>query len=70
MHAAFSMSSKHNLDKEFGYGAGHINPLGAVHPGLIYDASEIDYVHFLCGQGIVLEILNICVNKFIVSFFT
>ncbi|KAA0034649.1 hypothetical protein IC582_022808 [Cucumis melo] len=55
---AFSMSSKHNLDKEFGYGAGHINPLGAVHPGLIYDASEIDYVHFLCGQGYTTELLQ------------
>ena len=68
MYAAFPMSPKHNPDKEFGYGAGHINPLGAVHPGLIYDASEIDYVQFLCGQGIVLEILNIYAIKIIVIF--
>ena len=55
MHAAFPMSPKRNQDKEFAYGAGHLNPLGAVHPGLIYDASEIDYVRFLCGQGTVLD---------------
>ncbi|CAK9135680.1 unnamed protein product [Ilex paraguariensis] len=38
-------------DAEFGYGAGHVNPTKAVDPGLIYDAGEIDYVKFLCGQG-------------------
>jgi subtilisin family serine protease len=30
-------------------GAGHVTPNGAANPGLVYDASEIDYARFLCG---------------------
>ncbi|KAA8544122.1 hypothetical protein F0562_022134 [Nyssa sinensis] len=51
MTTAYSMSPKNNSDAEFAYGAGHINPIKAVNPGLIYDANEVDYVNFLCGQG-------------------
>ncbi|KAK8334317.1 hypothetical protein V6Z12_A10G262000 [Gossypium hirsutum] len=51
MTTAFPMSSKNNLEAEFAYGAGHINPAQAAQPGLVYDAGEIDYVKFLCGQG-------------------
>ncbi|KAF5747449.1 cucumisin-like [Tripterygium wilfordii] len=40
-----------NIDAEFAYGAGHINPLKAVDPDLVYDAGEVDYIKFLCGQG-------------------
>lgn len=40
-----------NQQAEFAYGAGHINPLKATNPGLVYDANESDYVKFLCGQG-------------------
>lgn len=36
---------------EFAYGAGHVTPLRALNPGLVYDAKEADYVKFLCGQG-------------------
>lgn len=53
------MSPKRNPDGEFAYGAGHINPLGAVHPGLIYNASEIDYIKFLCGQNYTTKFLRI-----------
>ncbi|XVF23985.1 hypothetical protein REPUB_Repub13aG0087300 [Reevesia pubescens] len=45
------MGSENNIQAEFAYGAGHINPALAAQPGLIYDAGEIDYVKFLCGQG-------------------
>jgi len=40
-----------NVDAEFAYGAGQINPLKALNPGLVYDACEYDYIRFLCGQG-------------------
>ncbi|GMI87188.1 hypothetical protein HRI_002388200 [Hibiscus trionum] len=51
MTTAMPMTSNNNIDAEFAYGAGHINPLQAIDPGLVYDAGEIDYVKFLCGQG-------------------
>lgn len=52
------MSALSNPDAEFAYGAGHINPLKAVNPGLVYDANEVDYVKFLCGQGYDTRLLQ------------
>lgn len=40
-----------NRDAEFAYGAGQIDPVKAVNPGLVYNANETDFVAFLCGQG-------------------
>ncbi|XP_051129829.1 cucumisin-like [Andrographis paniculata] len=42
--------SKHD-DLEFAYGSGQINPADARDPGLIFDATEADYINFLCKQG-------------------
>ncbi|CAH2042131.1 unnamed protein product [Thlaspi arvense] len=46
-----NMSSETNPDGEFAYGAGFLNPLGAAHPGLVYDRNETDYIDFLCAEG-------------------
>ncbi|KAG6438103.1 hypothetical protein SASPL_103039 [Salvia splendens] len=35
----------------FGYGAGHVDPLSALEPGLVYDTRTSNYVDFLCAIG-------------------
>ncbi|XP_020532051.1 subtilisin-like protease SBT5.6 [Amborella trichopoda] len=39
----------------FNYGSGHLNPAMAADPGLVYDASYIDYLVFLCKSGIKID---------------
>lgn len=48
---AYVVDTNKHEDLEFAYGLGHINPLKAIDPGLIYDTSEADYIDFLCKQG-------------------
>ncbi|KAJ4963048.1 hypothetical protein NE237_022987 [Protea cynaroides] len=38
-----------NPAAELAYGAGHIDPVKAVHPGLVYVALKDDYIKFLCN---------------------
>ncbi|XVE99662.1 hypothetical protein REPUB_Repub03eG0219000 [Reevesia pubescens] len=59
MTTAFPMSSGINLDAEFAYGSGHVNPFKALNPGLIYDSDELDYIKFLCGQGYGTQFLQL-----------
>ncbi|XP_070679260.1 cucumisin-like [Malus domestica] len=59
MSTAHVLDSKKHEDLEFAYGSGHINPLKAVNPSLIFDASEADHINFLCKQGYNSSILNI-----------
>ncbi|CAB4271346.1 unnamed protein product [Prunus armeniaca] len=42
---------KHENEREFAYRSGLLNPTKAVDPGLVFDASEKDYVDFLCKQS-------------------
>ena len=37
----------------WGQGAGHIAPSTASDPGLVYDIQPLEYVRFLCGQGLI-----------------
>ncbi|CAN8238175.1 unnamed protein product [Cochlearia groenlandica] len=36
---------------EFAYGAGHVDPIAATSPGLVYDITKTDYIAFLCGMN-------------------
>lgn len=45
------MSHHKNVDAEFAYGAGQVNPAKAMHPGLVYDMDEFSYIRFLCKEG-------------------
>ncbi|KAJ4911060.1 subtilase 4.13 [Raphanus sativus] len=38
------------VSTEFAYGAGHVDPISANNPGLVYDLSKADYTAFLCGM--------------------
>ncbi|CAJ1970957.1 unnamed protein product [Sphenostylis stenocarpa] len=59
LFTATPLSSALNTDAEFAYGAGQINPVKAITPGLVYDADQYDYVKFLCGQGYSSSLLQI-----------
>ncbi|XP_024926548.2 subtilisin-like protease SBT4.4 [Ziziphus jujuba] len=51
MTTAWVMNTNQSSDGEFGYGAGHIDPVKALDPGLVYETSKDDYIKFLCGIG-------------------
>ncbi|XP_010255582.1 PREDICTED: subtilisin-like protease SBT4.14 [Nelumbo nucifera] len=48
---ATAMSPVVNNDAEFAYGAGLLNPIQAVSPGLVYDMDYFSYLPFLCEEG-------------------
>ncbi|XP_048324998.1 subtilisin-like protease SBT4.4 [Ziziphus jujuba] len=55
MTTASVMNGTKSSDSEFGYGAGQVNPVEALDPGLVYESSEADYINFLCGIGYTEE---------------
>ncbi|KAL9669913.1 hypothetical protein QQ045_007463 [Rhodiola kirilowii] len=42
------INDKYNNVSELAYGAGNLNPVAAVNPGLVYDLQVDDYVKYLC----------------------
>ncbi|KAK9105584.1 hypothetical protein Scep_022428 [Stephania cephalantha] len=55
MTTASHMNATRNSDREFAYGAGHLNSVKAIDPGLLYEAFEDDYVKMLCSIGLEPE---------------
>ncbi|XP_039042753.1 subtilisin-like protease SBT4.6 [Hibiscus syriacus] len=51
MTTASPMDPSKNPNAEFGYGSGHVNPVKAINPGLVYDNAEGENLRFLCGLG-------------------
>ncbi|XWS20291.1 hypothetical protein CRYUN_Cryun31cG0087800 [Craigia yunnanensis] len=44
MTTAWAMDQSKIQDGEFAYGSGHINPIKAIDPGLVYEAFKEDYI--------------------------
>ncbi|KAI3467392.1 hypothetical protein Pfo_024055 [Paulownia fortunei] len=51
MTTAWRMDSTKDSLAEFSYGAGHIDPVKAVDPGLVYETFPEDYIKMLCSLG-------------------
>ncbi|KAJ7550842.1 hypothetical protein O6H91_07G121000 [Diphasiastrum complanatum] len=54
-----------NIAGPFNYGAGQVNPNKAADPGLVYDASPIDYLLFLCGLNYTQTQLQTIAGTFV-----
>lgn len=55
-----------SIDKfahELAHGAGQIDPVNAVHPGLVYETSRQDYIRYLCSEGYNGERLRSIINE-------
>ncbi|CAN7006018.1 unnamed protein product [Brassica rapa subsp. trilocularis] len=44
---------------EFAYGSGHVNPIAALDPGLVYELGKEDHIAFLCGLNYTSDTLKI-----------
>jgi hypothetical protein len=53
--AAWPMNATKRVEDEYGegefaFGAGHVNPVKAIDPGLVYETSKDDYIRMLCSM--------------------
>ncbi|ESQ42445.1 hypothetical protein EUTSA_v10012780mg [Eutrema salsugineum] len=44
---------------EFAYGSGHVDPIAALNPGLVYELDKADHIAFLCGLNYTSDVLKI-----------
>ncbi|KAL9304230.1 hypothetical protein ACSQ67_021493 [Phaseolus vulgaris] len=52
-----------NVSSVFDYGAGHVHPVKAMNPGLVYDISPSDYVNFLCNSNYTTNSIHVITRK-------
>ncbi|XP_059071648.1 cucumisin-like [Cryptomeria japonica] len=65
MTTALDATLDGNEAAELGYGAGQINPLKAINPGLVYDTDANSYINMLCSQGYNETSLRLLTGEFI-----
>ncbi|KAK4429954.1 Subtilisin-like protease SBT4.3 [Sesamum alatum] len=63
MTTAWPMDPTKHKDAEFSYGAGHLNPINATNPGLVYETNEQDYIKLLCNIGYSIESIRKLFNN-------
>ncbi|KAE9622117.1 hypothetical protein Lal_00032903 [Lupinus albus] len=63
MTSAKPLKGSKNDVGEYAYGSGHVNPISAVHPGLVYDISVDDYIQMLCNLGYDNEKVKVISGK-------
>lgn len=49
----------------FDHGAGHVSPVSALDPGLVYDATVDDYTNFLCATGYSASLIKTITKKYV-----
>ncbi|KAI3463197.1 hypothetical protein Pfo_019860 [Paulownia fortunei] len=55
--------STRNSSTVMDYGAGHVHPQAAMHPGLVYDLNSYDYVDFLCNSNYTTKNIRVVTRK-------
>ncbi|KAL0875591.1 hypothetical protein Bca101_025296 [Brassica carinata] len=65
MTTAWSMSASDTgvASTEFAYGAGHVDPIAALNPGLVYELDKADHITFLCGLNYTSKALKIITGE-------
>uniref|UniRef100_A0A5B6YR84 Subtilisin-like protease SBT1.3 n=1 Tax=Davidia involucrata TaxID=16924 RepID=A0A5B6YR84_DAVIN len=59
IHNPLKDASTGEPSNPYDHGAGHINPLKALEPGLVYDIGAQDYFEFLCTQNLTPSQLEV-----------
>ncbi|EFH42527.1 hypothetical protein ARALYDRAFT_495964 [Arabidopsis lyrata subsp. lyrata] len=52
---------------EFAYGAGHVDPIAAINPGLVYELDKTDHIAFLCGLNYTSKTLQLIACEAVVT---
>ncbi|CAH2069487.1 unnamed protein product [Thlaspi arvense] len=63
MTTAWPMNGTGFESAEFAYGAGHVNPIAALNPGLVYELDKADHIVFLCGLNFNVTALKLIAGE-------